>query len=256
MKDIEGKYIYCIFNATQDRTFGPIGIGGRGDEVSTVGVDDLAMAISNHPLAKLVVNLENILAHERVVEEVMKDHTVLPVRFCTIASNVDEIRRLLCERRTEFRNLLKDMDHKVELGVKGLWKDMDLIFREIALENKEITKIKGKPGRGIREERIRANVELGKLVETALKNKKEKEAEKVLAVLKGSAFDYQLNNTIGDRMFVNASFLVGKGREKEFDNVMDELSEAYKDRMHFLYAGPLPPYNFVNIAIYREEWEK
>ena len=55
---------------------------------------------------------------------------------------------------------------------------------------------------------------------------------------------------------MNASFLVGKGREKEFDNVMEEISEAYKERMRFLYAGPLPPYNFVNVTIYQEEWEK
>ena len=57
-------------------------------------------------------------------------------------------------------------------------------------------------------------------------------------------------------MFINASFLVSKGREKEFDNIMEELSETYNNRMKFLYVGPLPPYNFVNITIYQEEWEK
>ena len=57
-------------------------------------------------------------------------------------------------------------------------------------------------------------------------------------------------------MFVNAAFLVDKGREKEFDNIMDELGDKYKDRTKFLYVGPLPPFNFVNIVIYPEEWEK
>ena len=55
---------------------------------------------------------------------------------------------------------------------------------------------------------------------------------------------------------MNASFLVGKGREKAFDNVMEEVSDAYKERIRFLYAGPLPPYNFVNITIHQEEWER
>ena len=32
----EGKYIYCIIETKIDRNFGPIGIGGRGDEVSTI----------------------------------------------------------------------------------------------------------------------------------------------------------------------------------------------------------------------------
>ncbi|MDD3978341.1 MAG: GvpL/GvpF family gas vesicle protein, partial [Methanomicrobium sp.] len=120
----EGKYIYCIINTIQDRYFGPIGIGNRGDEVSTIGNDDLAMVISSYPVAKLVVNGENILAHEKVIEEVMKEFTVLPVRFCTIAVSADEIRNLLFKRYREFKNLLRDMDHKIELGVKGMWKDM------------------------------------------------------------------------------------------------------------------------------------
>jgi hypothetical protein len=254
--DREGIYIYCIIGTQQDRNFGPIGIGGKSDEVNTIGVDDLAMVISNHPLTKLVVNRENILAHEKVIEEVMKEYAVLPVRFCTIASSTDEIRSLLFKRYREFKNLLRDVDHKVELGVKGLWKDMNVIFKEIALENKEIKRIKKKLKRDTEQGDIQAKIELGKLVGAALKSKKDEEAEKTVASLKGSAFDYKLNNTIPDEMFINASFLVSKGREKEFDNIMEELSEANEDRVKFLYVGPLPPYNFVNVTIYQEEWEK
>lgn len=252
----EGKYIYCIIGTKQDRDFGPIGIGGRDDKVNTIGADDLAMVISSHPLTKLVVNRENILAHEKIIEEVMKEFTVLPVRFCTIASSTDEIRSLLFKRYREFKNLLRDMDHKVELGVKGFWKDMDGIFKEIAEEDKEIKRVKRRLKKDAEQKDIQAKVGLGKLVEAALKSKKDGEAEKIVDALKASAFDYKLSSTTGDEMFINASFLVSKGREKEFDNIMEELGEMYKDRMKFLYVGPLPPYNFVNVTIYQEEWEK
>ena len=50
--------------------------------------------------------------------------------------------------------------------------------------------------------------------------------------------------------------LVDKGREKEFDNIMDDLNNEYKNRIKFMYTGPLPVFNFVNIVIYPEEWEK
>jgi hypothetical protein len=140
----EGKYIYCIIDTKIERNFGPFGIGGRGDEVSTIGYRDLSMVISNSPMTKYVISRENLLAHERVVEEVMKEFTVLPVRFCTIASSADEIRNLLDSRYREFKNLLRDMGHKIELGIKGLWKDMNTIFKEIAKENKEIKRLKEK----------------------------------------------------------------------------------------------------------------
>jgi hypothetical protein len=49
---------------------------------------------------------------------------------------------------------------------------------------------------------------------------------------------------------------VDRGWEKEFDNIMDDLNEEHKNRIKFMYAGPLPPYNFVNMTIHPEEWEK
>lgn len=253
----EGKYIYCIIGTEQDRNFGPVGIGSRGDEVLTIGYNDLCMVVSNHPMTKFVVNRDNLIAHERVIEEVMKEFdSVLPVRFGTVASSADEIRNLLDRRHREFKNLLRDMDHKIELGVKGMWKNMKIIFKEITEENREIKRAKEEIQNDRGKKNIRAKIEVGKLVEDALVRKKEKEQELMVETLRRIAFDYELNKTVGDEMFMNASFLVDKGREKEFDNAMDDLTEKYKDRIKFMYAGPLPVFNFVNIVIYPEEWEK
>ncbi|MBU0880795.1 MAG: GvpL/GvpF family gas vesicle protein [Candidatus Omnitrophica bacterium] len=264
----EGRYIYCVIASSQERSFGPMGIGERGDDVSTIGYNDLSMVVSSCPVSKLVVNRENMIAHEKVIEAVMKEFDgVLPVRFGTIASNADEIRNLLSRRYREFKSALRDMDHKVELGVKGIWKNMPVIFKEIVDENKAIKKTKddiqnGKSKKNIHPVRkgfsngVQAKTEVGKMVEKALEKKKEKEAEKIVEVFRRTAFDYKLNKTIGDEMFVNAAFLVDKGREKEFDNIMGDLGEEYKRRVKFMYSGPLPVFNFVNIVIYPEEWEK
>ena len=253
----EGKYIYCIIGTKQERNFGPIGIGGRGDEVLTIGYNDLSMVVSSHPMTKFVVNRENMLNHEKVIEEVMREFdSVLPVRFGTIAANADEIRNLLDRRYREFKNALRDMDHKVELSVKGLWKNMDAIFKEVLEKNKEIKKSKIKILNDRGRKNIQAKMEIGRMVELALVKKKEREAEKIVDALKRTAFDHRVNNIFGEEMFMNAAFLVDKGREKEFDNIMDDLNDEYKDRIKFMYAGPLPVFNFVNITIYPEEWEK
>ena len=252
----EGKYIYCIIETKQERNFGPIGIGQRGDEVLTIGYDDLSMVVSSYHLTKITINKENMLAHQKVTEEVMKEFdSVLPVRFGTIASTADEIRNLLDRRYREFKIALNDMQHKVELGVKGIWTDMQGIFDEIVKENKTIRDLKEaleKEG----DKNTQAKMGLGRMVKHALEKKKEKQAEEIASKLRRTAYNYKLNATAGDEMFMNAAFLLDKGREKEFDNIMDDLSKDYKDRIKFMYAGPLPVFNFVNIVIYPEEWEK
>jgi len=252
----EGKYIYCIIGTRQDRNFGPLGIGGRGDEVLTIGYDDLSMVVSSHPLAEVAGTRENMVGHERVIEEVMQEFdSVLPVRFGTIASNADEIRSLLDRRRKEFKNALRDMDHKVELGVKGMWKDMGTIFDHIVEENKVI--------KSLREHliekdshNIQGRTQIGQLVKKELDKRKERQAEEIADRLRRTSFGCKLNKAIGDEMFMNAAFLVDRGREKEFDNIMDDLDSEYKDTVEFMYAGPLPVFNFVNILIYPAEWEK
>jgi len=169
----EGKYIYCIIGTKQERNFGPIGIGGRGDEVLTINYDDMSMVVSSCPLTKFVVSSENMLAHMRVIEKVMNEFdSVLPVRFGTVASNADEIRNLLDKRLREFMILLKNMDHKVELGVKGLWKNMNAIFEEIVEENREIKEAKDKIQNEAGGENIQAKMKVGKMVKEALKRKR------------------------------------------------------------------------------------
>jgi hypothetical protein len=46
----EGKYIYCIIEANAARSFGPLGIGGRGDELFSVCLDGIGAVVSNSPL--------------------------------------------------------------------------------------------------------------------------------------------------------------------------------------------------------------
>jgi hypothetical protein len=172
----DGKYIYCIIASSYDCNFGPIGVGGRGDLVTTIGFEGLCMVVSDHSLNEIVVNPENILAHQKVIEEVMKEfNSILPLRFGNIAATPDEIRNLLNRRYSEFMELLRTFENKVEINVKCTWKNMGRIFKEINEENAAFIKIKEdvkKEHDIIRKEKKIA--EAGKMVKKGLNEKKEK----------------------------------------------------------------------------------
>ena len=84
-----------------------------------------------------------MLAHQKVIETVMKEfRSVIPIRFGTIAATPDEIRNLLNRRYSEFMELLRQFENKVELNVRGTWKDMSVIFKEIDKTHPELQKIR------------------------------------------------------------------------------------------------------------------
>ena len=253
----DGKYIYCIIASDYDVNLGPIGVGGRGDLVSTIGFDGLCMVVSDHPLSRFVVNPENILAHQRVIEEAMKEfRSILPIRFGTIAATPDEIRNLLNRRYSEFMELLKQFENKVELNVRGTWKNMGNLYKEIDREHIELQKLRAEieklDDKATRDRKI---AEAGKLVGLALIEKKEEEANKIIEAFRRSIFEYKHNKTTSDAMFMNTAFLVNSGREVEFDNIMADLGNRYEDRSDFVYTAPLPIFNFIDLKIFPEKWE-
>jgi len=246
----EGKYLYCVINESGDRNFGPTGIGNRGDEVHTLCFRDLACVISSTPMTKYVISRENLIAHEKVIEEAMKDYSaVLPVRFCTIATSTEEVRNLLMKRYQELNNLLRAMDNKVELGLKVFWQDMENIFKEIGSTHKEIKSFKENLIKKSTSISLDKKVDLGKKVKEALEKKREDEAEEILDVLSPKCVSLRSNKIVGDNMILNCAFLVDKAHEREFDDIIEDLTQKYKDRLKFKYVGPVAPFNFAELVI-------
>lgn len=249
---MDNNYLYCIIGTGEARNFGPIGIGGRGDVVTTINYDNIAAVISGTPITKYELNRDNMVAHQKVVEEVMRDYTVLPVRFCTVSESVEDIRRVLRKRYGEFGNLLKDMDNKVELGVKALWKDLKGVFLEIGETEPEIRRLKEKVASVPPDKGYADRINLGRMVQEALEARKKREAENILGRLSRVSRKTVKNKLHGDSMILNAAFLVEGGRTKEFDEKMEDLGALHGDRLMFKYVGPVPPFNFVNIVV---EWK-
>jgi len=246
----EGKYLYCIINESSERNFGSMGIGDRDDYVHTLCHRDLACVISSTPMTKYVISRKNLIAHEKVIEKVMQDYnSVLPVRFCTIATSAEEIRNLLMKRYHEFKNLLRSMDNKIELGLKVFWKDMDSIFKEIGSTQKEIISLKKKLSNRKSTISVDDKIDLGKKVKETLDKKREVEVEEILDLLKPISINIRKNKIISDNMLLNYAFLVDKSFEREFDDQIEGLTQKYSDRLKFKYVGAIAPFNFTELVI-------
>jgi len=244
----EGKYIYCIIESDTPQSFGAIGIGERGDEVYTVCSNGLAAVVSSSPIKKYPLSRDNLLCHQRAVEETMKNHTVLPVRFVTIAEDEDKVKKILEQEHDRFVDLFGTFEDKKELGLKAMFKE-DVIYKELLAKHEHIRTAKESIASLSPQEQYYQLIEIGRQVETALKEERELCEEAITSTLSPLSVDMKRIDPYGNMMILNAAFLVEKRREEEFDQKVEELSQRYSDNIKFKYVGTAPPCNFVNLVI-------
>ena len=241
-----GKYVYCVIQSADSRKFGAAGIGDNGSEIHTIHYRDLAAVVSDVPLGILDSTRENVLAHERVNEIVMRDHTVIPMSFGTIFKTKDDIVQLLRSAYDAFGDVLTKMRDKMEFGLKVLW-DRDSVVKDIEDEDEGIHRLKNEIA-SQKGSTYFARMQYGRAIDAALQLRSERYGSEILDRLRDVAVASRINKPIGDKMIMNAAFLVSRDQETAFDTRVKNIASEHANRT-FKYTGPWPPYNFVTIRL-------
>ena len=242
----EGKYVYCIIKSERPLAFGALGIGSEPAQVQTVIYQDLAAVVSSTSLVVQDPTRDNVLAHQRVNETVMQQHTVIPMSFGTVFKTDDDIIELLRSAYDAFSDVLNKMQDKFEFGLKVLW-DRDQIIREIEEEDEDIRRLKGEIS-SQKGSTYFARMQYGRLIDAALQARSERYVAEIFEALRDVSVASRSNKPIGDRMIMNAAFLVARNAEEAFDARVKAIGSRY-EKLTFKYTGPWPPYNFVNIRL-------
>jgi hypothetical protein len=187
-----------------------------------------------------------VLAHQRVNETVMQQHTVIPMSFGTVFKTDDDIIELLRSAYDAFQDVLQKMQDKFEFGLKVLW-DREQIIREIEEEDEDIRRLKGEIS-SQKGSTYFARMQYGRLIDAALQARSERYVSEIFEALRDVSVASRSNKPIGDRMIMNAAFLVARNLEQAFDVRVKDIGQRY-DKLTFKYTGPWPPYNFVNIRL-------
>lgn len=246
----EGKYIYGIVRNSDPIDYGPIGIGKRADRVYGVSYNGITAIVSASPIIIYEARRINIITHEKVLEEMMKQFTVLPVRFSTISEHNkdDGILKILEKDYQKFDEMLTKMEGKKELGLKVLAQE-SAIYGSILEKYDDIRNLRAKLMNLPVDKTHYQRVKIGEMVAEALKKETENYKNAILNALNPLSEDVKVNDNYGEMMILNAAFLIKNTTEPAFDKVVNDLSEQYGQFMTFKYVGTLPLYNFVNLVI-------
>src|ERR1700736_1143214 len=244
-------YVYSIIECAEPRPFGRIGIGGRGNGVYTVHYKDLAAVVSSTPLVVYDPTRENVLAHEHVNEVIIEQgFTPVPMSFGTLFKTEKDIVEFLEDTYDALRDVLVKMKDKLEFGLRVNWAREE-VLAEIERDDESIRRLKEEISKS-QQSTYFARMQLGRMFERARADKSDTYVRDIYEYLREAAIASRSNKPIGEKMIMNAAFLVGRDRAATFDQKVQEIAQRYEGKLSFRYTGPWPPYNFVTIRLQLE----
>ena len=248
----------------------PIGEGEVCVMVSEVDIDQFQKQVKNL-LAELSKNAgavhsgtgEILQAHENVIDTLMQETTVIPLKFGTILKDEEAALKMLQDNEEKFKSLLAKFDGKVEWGLK-VYADKQALIKHIMQIEPKFTKLEDK-----REKLSRgAAYLLGRKMEEEVQDhvvaQLNQVAEEIFQECGKDAAEAKLNETLPQKvtgkkkeMILNAAYLV----EREKGDHLQQRGKSFRDKYALMgldleFSGPWPPYNFIEGQPYHDESEE
>lgn len=191
------------------------------------------------------ITQEHILAHEQVAERLMQHFTVLPVSFFTIFNTKEEVFDMMKEYYKDFVENLKRLRNKVEFGIRVIWPANTIRQRIVNSHSKDVDGILSSSNsagmRFIKE----------KFSEYEIEKELQEEAKRCITVVDDYfnkiVVEKKLRKLQTESLLLNVSYLVENEKQEEFKRTFEQLKSSPSD-LKFLFSGPWPPYNFVNLT--------
>jgi Gas vesicle synthesis protein GvpL/GvpF len=174
--------------------------------------------------------LDALWVHERVVERIMADRAVLPMRFGTRLPDDDAMAEVLASRQQEFLAALDRVRGRVEVGVRAMQpqpvgpEPPALPVVPVAMSGREYVEAKLRNGRRTDHEAAALHEPLAKLA-VAVSRRAAQAPDELL----------------------RASYLVETANLARFRGTVERLQRAHEE-VAILCTGPWPPYSFVGDA--------
>ena len=233
-------YTYAIIDSNSKISDTINGLEGIG--VYNIPYRDMGIVVSSHSEQIQNITKDHILKYEEIVERLMEDFTVLPMRFLTLFNREEDVLLMMQEHYNGFKGNLDRLRNKVEFGIKVIWQGETIKNRIIESSKKCYANLvipDNSPGKSFVKE---------KFEKYKIDKEFEEEADRCITIIDYffSRFiaEKKLEKLKSDNLLLSASYLIEKEKQKDFIEVFEKIRAAPGD-LKFLLSGPWPPYNFI-----------
>ncbi|PKL50056.1 MAG: hypothetical protein CVV39_01980 [Planctomycetes bacterium HGW-Planctomycetes-1] len=236
-------YLYGIIDFSNQITESIYGL--EGSNVYNIPFCDIGAVVSEISQPIRDVTEGAVLEHEAVVEKLMANFTVLPVRFGTVVNSRDELFSMMESYYRDFKSNLARLHNKLEFGIKVIWpadKVKANIIRVLKKDEQTIESDNSPSKRFIEEKFEKYKID------------KEFEAKanrfiKIIDIFFGKfAAEKKLEKLKTQNLLLDAVYLVEKDKQRDFKEALEHIKNANYPGFKYLFSGPWPAYNFVILS--------
>lgn len=241
----EGRFIYAAILPNGNPDFIEIDlIGLDGCKVYMIPYRDIAAVVSAYPVGEIKLIRKNLSPYHDVTRRLAERCTTIPAKFGQIAEDGEKLLRVLRRNYPRIRQELERLDQKVEMGVKVFW-EVDNLFDYFVKSDAELRSLRDRIFSRQSPPTTLELIKLGGFVSDRMNARKEAVSQKVVSALHRASVEEKLDEPSEEKMVMSGWFLVGKERQKDFEQIVNEaaslLGEAYAVKVN----GPWVPFNFV-----------
>jgi hypothetical protein len=238
-------YVYGIVPGDVKLNSGVQGVGDPPGEIQLVRAGDLAALVSEVDITNPLGTPEDLQAHEEILDSVVTESPVLPLRFGAVLTNEGAVAKELLEaNHDEFAAALRQIEGCAEYVVRGRYQE-SAILGEILSENSAAVRLRdqiaGKDPDATRDARI----QLGEIINNAIADKRQADTSLMLSGVKDHCVASVIRTATNELDAVYAAFLVEADKVGELERVAQDLSDRWSGRVELSIIGPMAPYDFV-----------
>lgn len=189
---------------------------------------------------------QNMVTHQKTIEYFFEKDTIIPTQFGTLMTE-KEINIFLNNNTENLNKTLIDFQQKGEMVLKGFWKDMPAIFKNIAENTTKITQYKERMQNGTITPSQNNLIEIGQMVEEELLNQKQKIENFFYEKLAPMTKKIIKNQLLNESMCINMVFLIDRKDENIFDEKIQRLTDELDKEIKFQFFAIAAPIHFIQI---------
>jgi len=241
-----GKYIYALAQNAGNRVYNICGIDKKA--VYAISQGSVSVVVSDCCRQKIRPERAHLIAHKEVLKQLMLESTVLPMAFGTIADNLKAVRRMLSRSEETLREKLKQVEGKVEMGLRVVW-DVSNIFEYFVGIHPDLRVARDQVLGGNRVPRQAEKIELGALFERIMNEDREAHSATIEGVLAPVCIEIKRSPSPNLNEVAKLSCLVERERQKQLEDAVFTAARLFDNNFAFDFNGPWAPHNFVEMDL-------